>query len=92
MKILTIVGKVDSRPLVYPLARGLSMAGLTGIVTDDGAYRRLFHGKGNMGVVNGVDIAVIHTENLGLFCRGQGCFSVLVFVPSKLPLPVTVTV
>ena len=58
MKILTIVGKVDSRPLVYPLARGLSMAGLTGIVTDDGAYRRLFHGKGDMGVVSGVDVGI----------------------------------
>lgn len=59
MKKLTIVGKIDSRALVYPLARALSLNGLTGIITDDGAYRRLYHGKENIGTVSGVDIAVV---------------------------------
>lgn len=58
MKILSIVGKTDSRSLVYPLARALSMSGLTGIITDDGAYRRLYPGKGSIGCVNGIDISV----------------------------------
>jgi hypothetical protein len=58
MKILTIVGKVDSRALVYPLIRGISLAGLTGVVADDGSYRRLFSGKGDIGSVNGIDIGV----------------------------------
>lgn len=58
MKILSIVGKVDSRALVYPLIRALSLNGLTGVITDDGSYRRLYHGKGNIGNVNGIDISV----------------------------------
>lgn len=58
MKIISIIGKVDSRSLVYPLARALSLYGLTGIITDDGAYRRLYPGKGNIGNVNGIDISV----------------------------------
>lgn len=58
MRIISIVGKVDSRPLVYPLARALSMEGLTGIITDDGAYRRLYPGKEDIGSVNGIDISV----------------------------------
>ena len=58
MKIISVVGKVDSRSLVYPLARALSMSGLTGIITDDGAYRRLYTGKGNIGNVNGIDVSI----------------------------------
>ena len=58
MKVISIVGKVDSRPLVYTLARALSLNGFTGIITDDGSYRRLFPGKLNIGNVSGVDISV----------------------------------
>ena len=58
MRIISIVGKVDSRVIAYPLARGLSINGLTGIITDDGAYRRLYPGNSNIGSVNGIDISV----------------------------------
>ena len=58
MKILNIVGKVDSRVIVYPLARALGLAGITCVVTDDGAYRRLFHGRSGIGNVSGVDLVV----------------------------------
>lgn len=58
MKILTIVGKVDSRVLAYPIARALSLNGLTAMITDDGAYRRLYHGDELTGTVSGVDISV----------------------------------
>lgn len=58
MRIISVVGKVDSRVLVYPLARALSMQGLTGIITDDGSYRRLYPGKTKIGCINGIDISV----------------------------------
>lgn len=58
MRVITVAGKVDTRVLVYPLARALSLTGLTAIVTDDGAYRRLFKGKQLKGNVSGVDISV----------------------------------
>lgn len=58
MRVLTVVGKVDTRVLVYPLARALSLTGLTAIVADDGAYRRLFKGKGLKGTVSGVDVSI----------------------------------
>lgn len=58
MKVLTVVGKVDTRALVYPLSRALSLLGLTSIITDDGAYRRLYHGDSLQGTVNGIDISV----------------------------------
>lgn len=67
MKILSVVGKVDSRVLVYPLAKALSLSGLTAIVTDDGAYRRLFNGKGDIGIVSGVTVSVcghVNDENM----------------------------
>lgn len=69
MKILNIVGKVDTRPLVYPLARALALKGQTAILTDDGAYRRLYHGLTNIGTVSGVDIGVcehVTGQNVGL--------------------------
>ena len=69
MKILAVVGKIDSRMLVYPLMRALSMSGLTGVITDDGAYRRLYPGKELIGSVSGVDIGVcsrVNEENLGM--------------------------
>ena len=58
MRVITVAGKVDTRVLVYPLARALSLTGLTAIVTDDGAYRRLFKGKQLIGNVSGVDVSV----------------------------------
>lgn len=58
MKILTLAGKVDTRALAYPLARALSLMGLTAVVTDDGAYRRLYKGQELKGNVSGVDISV----------------------------------
>lgn len=58
MRILVIAGKVDSRILAYPLARALSLSGLTAIIADDGSYRRLFFGNGDKGTVSGVDISV----------------------------------
>lgn len=61
LKVLTIVGKVDTRPLVYPLLRALELTGFTGVITDDGAYRRLFPGTGNLGCVNNVDISICPT-------------------------------
>lgn len=58
MRVLAIAGKVDSRVLVYPLARALSIQGLTAVVSEDGAYRRLYHGDELKGTVSGVDISV----------------------------------
>lgn len=58
MKIIAVVGKVDSRVLVYPLARALGLQGLTAVIADDGAYRRLYFGDELQGNVSGVDISV----------------------------------
>lgn len=58
MRLIAITGKVDSRALVLPLARALSLTGRTGIVTEDGAYKRLYTERGNLGTVSGVDIRV----------------------------------
>lgn len=58
MKIIAIAGKVDSRIIAYPLARALSLSGLTALIADDGAYRRLFFGDELKGTVSGVDISV----------------------------------
>ena len=58
MKIIAIAGKVDSRIIVYPLARAISLTGLTAVISDDGAYRRLYHGDDLKGTVSGVDISV----------------------------------
>lgn len=58
MRLLTIVGKVDTRVLSYPIARALSLQGLTALISDDGAYRRLYHGDGNKGTVSNIDISV----------------------------------
>lgn len=57
-KIIAIVGKVDSRVLTYPLARALSLSGLTAMITYDGAYRRLYTGEEDTGTVSGVDISI----------------------------------
>lgn len=58
MRVISIVGKIDTRVLAYPLARALSLNGQTAMIADDGAYRRLFHGKGDTGTVSGIDVAV----------------------------------
>lgn len=56
MKIVTIAGKADSRVLVYPIAYLLNQFGRVLIVTDDGAYRRLYRGYGDDGESGGVRI------------------------------------
>ena len=66
MKILTLAGKVDTRAVAYPLARALSLMGLTAVVTDDGAYRRLYKGQKLKGNVSGVDISVGLSMNADL--------------------------
>ena len=58
MKIIAIAGKVDSRVLAYPLARAISLTGLTAMISDDGAYRRLYHGDELKGTVSGIDVSV----------------------------------
>lgn len=58
MRVLTIVGKVDSRILAYTLSRALSLIGRTALISDDGAYKRLYHGNKLKGVVSGVDVGV----------------------------------
>lgn len=58
MRMLAIVGKVDSRIIAYPIARALSLHGQTALISDDGAYRRLFFGDDMIGEVSGVDVSV----------------------------------
>ena len=58
MRIITVLGLVDTRIIVYPLARALSLTGMTAIISEDGSYRRLYLDKGLKGTVNGVDISV----------------------------------
>lgn len=63
MKILSIVGKSDTRVVAYPLIRALSLAGQVGVITDDGCFRRLYQGHNVIGTVNGIDIAVCGRVN-----------------------------
>ena len=63
MKILSIVGKSDTRVVAYPLIRALSITGQVGVITDDGCFRRLYPGRNVIGTVNGVDIAVCGRVN-----------------------------
>jgi len=65
MEIINIIGRADARILVYPLARALSLSGLTAVVTDDGAYRRLYSDtNSNTGTISGVDIIIgLDVEN-----------------------------
>lgn len=58
MKTLALVGKIDTRIIAYPLARALSILGLTAIISEDGAYRRMCYGDESTGTVSGVDISV----------------------------------
>ena len=63
MKILSIVGKADTRVVAYPLIRALSLNGQVGVITDDGCFRRLYPGRNVIGTVNGIDIAVCGRVN-----------------------------
>lgn len=56
--VLTVAGKVDSRVVVYPLLYMLKNFGRVLVVTDDAAYRRLYHGYEDAGEVSGVGICV----------------------------------
>ena len=67
MILLTVAGKADSRPIVYPALYMLKAFGRVAVVSDDGAYRRLYHGYGDSGEVSGVEVFVhtdSNTENL----------------------------
>lgn len=65
MRLLTIVGKVDTRVLAYPISRALSLTGSTALISDDGAYRRLYNGEELQGTVSGVDISVgVNTDEV----------------------------
>lgn len=63
MKIITVLGAVDKRIIVYPLARALSKEHNVVIIADDGAYRRLYAGHathgtcGRIDIVTGIDIS-----------------------------------
>jgi hypothetical protein len=63
--VLTVAGKADSRVVVYPLAYLLRSFGRVAIVTDDGAYRRLYHGYSDAGEVSGVSVYVSPTMCTG---------------------------
>ena len=56
--VLTIAGKADSRALVYPILYILKNYGRVMVATDDGAYRRLYHGYKDLGEVSGVGVFV----------------------------------
>lgn len=58
MTILTVAGKADSRAIVYPLLYLLSKYGKVAVASDDGAYRRLYHGYENSGEVSGVSVFI----------------------------------
>lgn len=59
MKVLSVVGKADKRLLTYPLMHVLAFAGKTIVITDDVAYRHLYRGFTNEGVVNDILIRII---------------------------------
>lgn len=56
--VLTVAGKADSRALVYPILHILKNYGRVMVATDDGAYRRLYHGYEDIGEVSGVGVFV----------------------------------
>lgn len=58
MKTIAIVGKADKRLIVYSLVRALSVQHSVCIITDDGAYRRLYIGDENTGTIGRVDISI----------------------------------
>lgn len=56
---LAIVGKADKRVLAYPLMKTLALMGKTIVATDDAAYRRLYPGMENKGMINDVEIHIV---------------------------------
>lgn len=58
MRTVALVGAVDKRMIVYPIARALSIEGNVAVITDNGAYRRLFIECGNEGMLGRVKIVV----------------------------------
>lgn len=58
MRIVALTGTVDKRMLVYPIARAISIESNVCIVSDNGAYRRLFSERGNEGMLGRVKIVV----------------------------------
>lgn len=65
MVILAIVGKTDKRILAYPLMKTCGLMGNTCVITDDGAYRRLYHGMEDTGFINDVEINIVKGINNG---------------------------
>ena len=59
MKIFSIAGKADKRPLTYPFLKILALAGHTLVITDDPAYRRLYRGYEKEGEICNIKITVI---------------------------------
>lgn len=65
MRIVALTGTVDKRMLVYPIARAISIESNVCIVSDNGAYRRLFSERGNEGMLGRVKIVVdIYEDSL----------------------------
>lgn len=58
MRIVTLVGTVDKRILVYPIARALSFENNVAILTDNGIYRNLFTEKAHESMLGRVNIKV----------------------------------
>lgn len=56
---LAIVGKADKRLLAYPLMKTLALMGRSVVLTDDAAYRRLYPGMGNQGMINDVEVRIV---------------------------------
>lgn len=56
---LAIAGKADKRILAYPLVKTLALMGKTLVATDDAAYRRLYSGTGDKGMINDVEIRIV---------------------------------
>lgn len=59
MVSLAIVGKADKRILAYPLMKTLALMGRTVVLSDDAAYRRLYSGMGDRGVIDDVEIRIV---------------------------------
>lgn len=61
MKHIALLGPVDKRVLVYPIARALSIEHRVSIMADDGAYRRLYKGTEDSGTIGTVDVFISTT-------------------------------
>lgn len=56
---IAITGKADKRILAYPFMRACSIAGRTSVITDDMAYKRLYAGTENQGVIEEIKINIL---------------------------------